>query len=85
MIKYLHDRVVEIAIFVNNELALASILSHLGRVGAHEKLALEQLDANDRKHENQQQSDQQNVVNRFDRHYDTLDDMFEAFGSIDGT
>ena len=84
-VPFFNNRVVEVAIFVDNELSLASVFSHFWLVWAHKKLAFEQLHSNDRKHENQEQRNQDDVANGFDGNYDTLNDMLETFGSVDGT
>ena len=81
----LDDGVVEIAIFVYNELALARVLRHLGQVRAHEELAFEELDTNDWEHEDEEQGDEHDVADGFDGNNDALDDMLEAFSSVDGT
>ena len=81
----LHDGVAEVPILVADELALASVFSHLGPVRAHEELALEQLDADDGEHELEQQGDEDNVADGLDGNDHTLDDMFETLGTIDGT
>ena len=80
-----NNGIVEVAIFVDNKLTLASVLGHFRLVWAHEELALEQLHSNDGEHENQEQRNQYDVTNGFDGNYDTLNDMLETFGSVDGT
>ena len=80
-----HDRVVEVAVLVNDELALARVLRHLGDVGAHEELALEQLHPDDREHEHEEQRHEHDVADGLDGDDDALDDVLEAFGTIDGT
>ena len=67
------------------ELALTSVFGHFGFVCAHEKFAFEQLDSNDTEHEDQEQGHQDNVTDGLDGDDDALNDMFEAFGSVDGT
>ena len=81
----LHDGVAEIPVFVADELALARVFGHLGSIRAHEELALEQLDADDGKHELEQECDQDNVADGLDGHDHALDDVFETLGTIDGT
>lgn len=81
----LDNRVVEITVLVDDKLALTGVFSHLRLVSAHEELALEQLHSDDGEHEDQQQGDQHNVADSLDGHNDTLDDMFETLGTVDGT
>ena len=80
-----NNGVVEVAIFVDNKLTLASVLGHFRLVGAHEELALEQLHSNDGEHEDQEQCNQDDVADGLHGHNDTLNNMFKAFGAIDGT
>ena len=62
----LHDGIVQVAVLVDDELAVALVLSHLGGVGAAEELALEELDADDGEHELQQQGDEHDVADGLD-------------------
>ena len=62
----LDDGVVEIAIFVDNKIALAGVLGHLGQVRAHEELALEQLDPDDTEHEDEEDGDGHDVTDTLD-------------------
>ena len=80
----LHDRIVQVAILVHDELALALLLGHLGSVRAHEELAFEQLDANDGEHELEEQGDQHDVADGLHGHDDALDDVLEALGPVNG-
>ena len=61
----LHDGIVQVAVLVDDELAVALVLSHLGRVGAPEELAIEELDADDSEHELEQQCNEHNVADGF--------------------
>ena len=81
----LDDGVVEVAVLVDDELALAGVLRHLGLVRAHEELALEQLDADDGEHELEEEGDKDNVADGLDGHDDALDDVLEALGTVDGS
>ena len=46
---------------------------------------LEQLDSDDSEEELEEQRDHHNVADGFDGNNDALDDMLEAFSSVDGT
>ena len=81
----LDNGIVEVTVLVDNVVTLAGFLGHLGLVGAHEELSLEQLDADDGKHEDEEESDEDNVADGLDGHDDALNDMLEALGSIDGS
>lgn len=80
-----HDGIAEISVFVADELPLASVLSHLGPIRAHEELPLKQLDADDGKHKLEKECDEDDVADGFDGYDHTLNDMFETLGTIDGT
>ena len=81
----LNDWIVEVAVFVDDEVALASFLSHLGLVSTHEELSFEQLDANYSKHELKKESDQDNVADGFYSDDDALNHMFQTLSSVDGS
>ena len=80
----LHDRVVEVAVLVDDELALALGLRHLARVRAHEELALEELHADDGEHELQEQRHQDDVADGLHGHDHALHHVLEALGAVDG-
>ena len=66
-------------------LALTRVFGHFGFVCAHKEFSLKQLNSNDTEHEDKQEGDQKDVTNGLDSNDDTLDHVFEAFGSINGT
>ncbi len=81
----LDDGIVEISVLVDDKLTLTGLLSHLGRVRAHEELPLEELDADDAEHEDEQERDKHDVADGLDGDDHALDDMLEAFGTVDGS
>ena len=66
-------------------LALTRVFSQFGLICAHKEFSLEQLNSDDTEHEDKQEGDQKDVTNGLDSNDDTLDHVFEAFGSINGT
>ena len=70
---------------INDVLTTAFFFSFLRIICAVIEGSFEQLDSYDSKHESQEESDEQNVTNSFDSNNDTLDNMLESFGTIDGT
>ena len=72
-------------VIVTYVLALTRVFGHFGFVCAHKEFSLKQLNSNDTEHEDKQEGDQKDVTNGLDSNDDTLDHVFEAFGSINGT
>jgi len=55
-----------------------------GQVGAVKEGALEQLHADAREHEDEQERDDENVFDGFESNDQAVDDMLEALGSVNG-
>ena len=79
------DRVVDVIIFVGEEIALALVSRHLGEICASEEFSLEQLDSDNSEKELEEQCDHHNVADGFDGDNQTLDHLLQTFGSVDGS
>ena len=80
-----HDWLVDVSILVGDELSLTMLLFVHAEVRAHEELALEQLDADDTKHEDEEDGDGHDVTDGLDGHDHTLDNLLESRSSVDGS
>ena len=62
---FFHNGLIDITVLVGDELSLASLVVVHAEVGAHEELALEELDTDHPEHEYQKHCHSHNVADRF--------------------